>query len=368
MLLAAIVIPLRSAFCDERVLSRLALPEVAASAVDSAIEAAMQADDVRGLAIGIVREREIVYVKGYGTADRAGRRPVTPQTCFRWASCAKPLAAIAAMQLVEQGRLDLDADVRTFVPEFPDPGAVITPRQLLCHQSGIVHYSNGPVIGMERKYEGMHPFEDPVCALDRFCRSPLLFKPGTQESYSSHAYVLLSAVIQRAGEEPYPRQIRSRIAEPIGAETLQPDFSSRTIPDRAEGLRKVAGIVVPSVPSDVGWKHGAGGYISSIEDFTRFARGLIRRQFVSEQSEAAMWTRQPLADGAPGRFGLGFAVEEQNGRLKVSHNGSQAETKTRLVLYPTEGHGVVVMTHCEWADPGKYSTLVYQALAEDRIP
>lgn len=117
-----------------------------AAAVDEAVVEQIKEQGLVGVAVGLLYEGEIVYLKGYGLADRERHMPVTTATVFNWASNSKPLCAVAAMQLVEQDRLDLDADVRSYVPEFPDHGRQITMCELLCHQSGIPHYSNGRIV------------------------------------------------------------------------------------------------------------------------------------------------------------------------------------------------------------------------------
>jgi serine beta-lactamase-like protein LACTB, mitochondrial len=281
---------------------------------------------------------------------------------FNWASNSKPLAAVSAMQLVEQKKLDLDADVRTLVPEFPDPGAVITCRHLLCHQSGIVHYSNGRVVRTERNYNSERPFLDPVIALDTFNKSPLLFAPGEKTSYSSHAYILLSAAIQRAGQADFHEQIVERIARPLTMEGLDRDFPTTDQPHWSVGYTKLGELVVRSPEEANYWKHGAGGYKSNIEDFARWAAGLINYRVLSEGASTSMWTAQNNSAGEPAKWGLGFTVENLNGQLKVSHNGGQPETATRMVLYPRARHGVVIMSNSRYADVGAISTAVYSAL------
>lgn len=344
------------------------LSSTAAAAVDAAIEQQMRDDETIGLAVGIIQDGRIVYLKGYGQADRDAGVPVTTDTMFRWASISKPLTAITALQLSEQGKLDLDADVRAYVPEFPDPGATITPRHLLCHQGGIVHYSNGKVVGTQRSYDDPFPYRDVIVALDTFNRSPLVNRPGEKYSYTTHGFMLLSAVVQRAGDQPFHEQVSERICRPLGMTTLQPDYQWVPIPHRTRGYRRVKERVVDSVDDDVSWKLGGGGYISTIEDLCRFALGLIEGKLVNERTEAAMWSPQPTADGEVTGYGLGFRVEEQSGRLKVSHNGSQHKTRTRMVIYPAQRHGVAVMTNSEWVDPGVYTTLTYKALAGARSP
>ncbi len=325
-----------------------------AQAIDAAIEAGMRRDGTVGMAIGIIEDDRIVYLKGYGDADREKHAPVTTRTMFRWASVSKPVTAIAALQLAEQGRLDLDADVRRYVPEFPDKGVAITTRELLGHQGGIVHYDNGPVVVTEHKYAVAHPYADVVTALDTFKDSPLVNKPREKYAYTSHGFMLVAAVVQRAGNEAFARQVKARIIDPLHLTTLQPDYQWIAIPDRATGYLKKDGAVLRSTDTDVSWKLGGGGYISDIEDFAGFAKGLIDGHLVSAQTQAMMWTPQKLADGTPTSYGLGFFIADDHGRLRIAHDGSQEKTRTSLTIWPREKRGIVIMTNSEWVDPKKY--------------
>lgn len=334
----------------------------AAAAVDEAVQAEMEKQGVIGVAIGILRQGKIVYLKGYGLADREKQLPVTTESVFNWASNSKPLAAVAAMQLVERKQLELDADVRRYVPEFPEKGSPITPRHLLCHQSGIPHYTNGKVIPTLRTYPQPKPFDDPLLALDRFNRSPLLFEPGTKTDYSSYAYILVSAMVQRAGQQPFDEQIRARIAKPLDLRSLQRDVETKDQPHWVIGYIKNRQNEVQPAPEQANdWKHGAGGYKSNVADFARWAQALLQRELVAQETERLMWTNQKTADGKATQWGLGFIIENQGG-LKVSHNGKQNETTTRMVLYPEAKHGVVVMCNCSYANISAFSTAIYSAL------
>src|SRR5262245_62020575 len=101
-------------------------------ALDKVARAEIEKQGLVGTAVGVVVDGKVAYLRGYGLADRETRRDIEPgKTSFRWASCSKMVTAIAALQLADAGKLDLDADVRTYVPEFPDKGVKITARQLL---------------------------------------------------------------------------------------------------------------------------------------------------------------------------------------------------------------------------------------------
>lgn len=173
--------------------------------IESAIFGEIERQQIVGASVGIVIDGKIAFVRGFGLADREKEKPATSKTIYNWASNSKPVMAIAAMQLVEAGKLDLDADIRTYVSEFPEKDGVVTTRFLMCHQSGIPHYTNGRIVPLNSSTPDDPLAElDPVVALGRFGGSPLLYKPGEGFSYSSYAYVLLSAVVSERENNPLP--------------------------------------------------------------------------------------------------------------------------------------------------------------------
>lgn len=337
---------------------------VLAAELDQLVERQMEVDGAIGVAIAIIADGEIKYEKGYGLSDRDKRTPVSKDSMFRWASISKPLTAVAAMQLFQLGKLDLNADVRQLVPEFPDHGQKLTAKHLLCHQGGVVHYQNGKVIVTQTEYESEHPFADVVTALDTFKESPLLFKPGTAYSYTTHGYILLSAVVQRAGNQPFHEQIDERIAKVCKMSTLRPDYQWESIPNRVTGYRRILGAIIESDPADVSWKLGGGGYISTIGDMARFGCGLINGQLVNSDTEALMWMPQVTSEGNVTSYGLGFTVTGEGESLRVSHSGSQAKTRTLLVIYPERKSGFAIATNSEWVNPQHYGKLIEKTLTK----
>lgn len=334
------------------------------AAVDAAVLREMEKQQLVGVSIGIIQDREIVYLAGYGLADREAKIPTTIDTVMNWASNSKPMAAVAAMQLVERCRLDLDVDVRRYVPEFPEKDGVITIRQLLCHQSGIPHYENGRIVPTQRAYGCERPFLDPVLALDSFNLSPLIYKPGTKSEYSSYAYVLLSAVVQRASGEDFTQYVCRNIVQPVGMESFQLDLETAGQAHWAKGYTKHAnGDVILAPESAHYWKHGAGGFKSNVRDFAKWAQALVRRDLLCRSTYDTMWTIQKTSTGEATAKGLGFTVENDHG-LVVSHNGKQTETRTRLEIAPDSGRGVVVLCNSGFAESSALTAAIQQALAE----
>ena len=327
------------------------LPPSVAESIDTTLTAEMEKQELVGVALGIAHKGKPVYLKGYGKADQRNNIPVTADTSFRWASISKLVTALAAMQLWEQGKLDLDADVRTYVPEFPDKGVPVTTRQLLAHLGGIVHYTNGSVIKTEREYDVEHPFESVILSLDYFKESPLVNEPGTQFAYTTHGYILLSAVVERAGEQKFADQCRERIFGPAGMPTMQPDYPWVDIPNRTEGYVQTRRRGPrPSRHQDVHWKLGGRGFTSSITDLTNFGIKILEGGLVKPKTMDLMTTDQTLNDGTPIGRGLGFDIQGEGKDFAVLHSGSQNKTRTLLVMLPERDLVYAFMTNSEYAD------------------
>lgn len=342
------------------------------TAIRERIAAAFAEQGLVGLSAGIVREGRITATMHLGFEDRERGIAMSDLSLIRWASISKPVTAIAAMQLVEQGRLDLDRDVRDYVAEFPDKQQIITSRHLLCHQGGVVHYTNGPVIRTRRTYDSPNPFEDVVLALDAFKDSPLVCEPGEKYSYTTHGYMLLAAVVERAGDAPFIEQVRARITEPMSLATVQPDYEWRPAEHRAVGYRRAAnGEVRPTGSDDVSWKLGGGGFISTVGDMAGFAASLARRdpRLLSEESFDAMWTPQATRDGTMTSYGLGFSIGRVPGTdlLMIGHSGSQQKARTHMLVSPTTGDAVVLMSNSEWASLGGLANATLRMIVAESL-
>lgn len=329
---------------------RIGFADSDVAAIDDAARQQLTEQGLTGLAIGVLTEGQLRLTRGYGLADRDAGTPVTSDTVFNWASNSKPVVAVLAMMLAAEGRLDLDADVRQYVPEYPEKAHPVTTRMLLCHQSGIAHYRNGPLVPADgyAPGDGDH---DPVVAIGRFSGSPLIFEPGERYSYSSYAYVLLSAVIQRAADQPFADLVRGRIVEPLRLKSFQWDIATVDQPHWSRGYIRlpVAG-VLPAPETAHFWKHGAGGFKSSIVDFGRWAEAVLNARLLDDATWQEMQTTPPPRDGSRPTMALGIHVAGQDQELHLWHGGSQREARSWMVVYPRQRLGVVVLSNSSYAD------------------
>src|SRR5262245_53348773 len=155
------------------------LPPGKVAILEMLVGAAMARLGVPGVAAAVVEREQLVWTEPFGLSDVENAVPVKSGTMFRLASVSKPVTATAVMQLVERGKLDLDAPIQRYVPSFPEKRWPVTPRLLLAHLGGVRHYTEGE-FGSTRRYqsatEALHIFKD----------DPLAHEPGTKFLYTSY--------------------------------------------------------------------------------------------------------------------------------------------------------------------------------------
>jgi serine beta-lactamase-like protein LACTB, mitochondrial len=292
---------------------------------------------IPGVSLAVAVDGKIVYSEGFGFADLEQRVPAWPTTKFRIASVSKPLTAAALMQLVEQGKIDLDAPIQKYVPSLPDKGALITTRMLAGHLAGIRHY-RGDEFLISKHYqtvlEGLRIFAD----------DPLVSAPGKEFHYSSYGFNLVSAVIESTSQESFLSYMHNHVFAPLGLRNTLPDQPSEIIAERARFYRKAKDQSVQNAPFvDNSYKWAGGGFLSTAEDLVQFGSALLQPGFLKPESLRLLFTSQKTADGKETGYGMGWFVgKSSSGQRIYAHDGGAAGGSSRLVLYP-DTHVVVAM-------------------------
>ncbi|XP_063053760.1 serine beta-lactamase-like protein LACTB, mitochondrial isoform X2 [Engraulis encrasicolus] len=398
----------------------------------------MRKDEVGapGMVIGVSVDGTQVWSEGMGYADLENRVPCCPETVMRIASISKPLTAAAAARLVEEGKLDLDAPVQKYVPEFPEKTfegepVTITPRLILSHLSGIRHYEKDAKKVREDKekakrlvkipdkaekeekkeekekaedestskdkskdkkkkkefeqeeYYLKDRFESVIQALDLFKNDPLIYKPGSTFLYSTHAFTLLSAVVERAAGHRFLDHMAKMFRE-LGMLNTIPDENDPIIYHRSRyyHLNK-KGRVVNCPYVDNSYKWAGGGFLSTAGDLLLFGNALLYSYqlatttttttstittqgpsttttsrggplpgFLKPQTALALWApvdRTEASWDKDGLYAQGWLVVERqhkygqcrSRRHYVSHTGGAVGASSVLLVLPSEGGGGV---------------------------
>ncbi len=302
--------------------------------------------NVPGLTVAIAVDRRLAWTKGFGLADVENAVPAASETMYRLASLSKPMTATAAMQLVEKGRIDLDAPVRRYVPSFPEKPWPITTRQLLAHLGGIRHYLP------DERFDASHRYVSVLEGLDPFKEDPLLHEPGTAFLYSTYGYTLVGAVVQAAAGTPFLDYLRENVWRRAGMESIRDDDARVLIRHRAQGyVRMGNGELRNSEPADTSYKLPGGGLIAPASDVARFAAALQNGTLVRPDTLALMVTTQKTRSGHFIGYGLGWALGKWKGRREVYHTGSQERVNNVVYMLPKSGVVVVVLANLEGCRP-----------------
>jgi serine beta-lactamase-like protein LACTB, mitochondrial len=307
----------------------------------------MQKQQIPAMTVAVSLDRRIIYSKGFGTADRENAVAANKETLIRTGSLAKPITAVAAMTLVEAGKLDLDAPIQEYCPAFPLKEWTITTREILTHTSGIRHYK-GDEVDSTKHYKGMSD------GFAIFATDPLLFQPGTKFSYSTYGYTVAGCVIEGASGEKYYDYVRKHVLVPANMTHTFVDDLYSIIPHRARGYTTQSGELENAGPMDSSYKIPGGGLVSTAEDFVRFGSALIEGRIVKLETLATIWTATGvpnLSDGKPSTYGLGFGVLMIDGQQYIAHSGGQQGASTDMEFTPSKRFAVAVFTNNENAEP-----------------
>jgi CubicO group peptidase (beta-lactamase class C family)/tetratricopeptide (TPR) repeat protein len=315
----------------------------------------MKSDRIPGISIGFMKD-DFVWTKGFGYADLENESRAKAESAYRLASVTKPMTAIAVLQLVEKGKIDLEAEVQAYVSYFPKKQWPVKVGLVLGHLGGISHYRN---YDLEGHFKDHKDTREAIAVFEDF---ELVAEPGTRYQYSSYGYNLLGAVIEAASGQSYGDYMRENIWGPLGMDATTMDDPVDIIPNRVRGYRTLGGQIKNSEFVDISSRFAAGGTRSTVGDLLRFAAGLKPGVLLSAESLDKMWTSMAIGNGRFTNYGMGWGISQVNGRFWVSHTGGQAETSTRLEYYPDDNFAIAIGCNLEGGATSPYARKLYQLI------
>ena len=314
-----------------------------------AIQAEVDAGRVSGVSVALIHDQEIIYAEGFGQADKGRGRAATAETVYRAGSISKLFTALAAMQLVEQGRLDIDRPARHYVPEFVvvnpfEEGGPVTLRQLMCHRSGLVRESP---IGSY--FDPTEPsVADTVASL---AGCALVYPPNTKTKYSNSGVTVAGRAVALVSGLAYEDYQQEHLLGPIGMDSSSFRLKRALRRNLAKGYLPVAdgggGFHEIESPHFELGTIPAGNLYTTARDLGKFLSFLFAegqadgKRLLSSQTIKEMFT--PQLTGEDTGFGLGFSIGNFRGYKTVSHNGAVYGFSSSLTAIPEHKLGVVVL-------------------------
>ena len=310
--------------------------------LDGKLPDALKNGDIPGAVVTVVKDGQVVTTRGYGWADTgaSGGQPVAvdPQTSlFRVASISKIPTSIAAMQLVEQGKVDLDTDISAYLDfeierRFDEP---LTLRHLLTHSAGFdEHGSLTPGTDLEAYVKNDPPAQ--------------VFVPGTTPGYSNYGMALAGYIVQRVSGQPFETYVREHVLEPAGmtTSTYEQPLPAGLAGSLGPGYTSTG----EEVPFEVMGDFPAGSLTVSAPDFAAFMNAQLSRspKLLREETWEQMWSpglgEDKLGNRAKaGEMGLGYFELTRHGRRIVEHSGDHTRGwHSKFELYPEEKTGIFI--------------------------
>jgi len=291
-----------------------------------------------GCAIGVLKDGEFLYKKGYGMANLDHDIPISPQTVFRIASVSKQFTAFSIMLLVKEGKILLDDDIRKYVPEMPVYEKVITIKHLLHHTSGIrdcyeLFYLKG--------YDdfGMDFLTNKIIIDILSQQKALMFLPGDGCSYSNSGYILLAIIIERVSDKTLRQFTEEFIFKPLGmAHTHFQDDRAMIVKNRATGYSQALDGTFKINETNF---HivGDGGLFTTIDDFQLWEKNFYYPKVGDREIFEQMITPGFLNNGKNAQeFGVdsafGLFIGEYRGLKKISHGGAWVGFRSYMLRFP----------------------------------
>lgn len=304
--------------------------------------------DSPGAAVLVLEDGEVVLAKGYGMADLEHGIPIRPASVFDIASVSKQFGAMAVALLEADGRLSVDDEVHTHIPELPDFGQRITIRHLVHHTSGIRDWPGTLSIG-GWDYQDVISF--PQILRMAFHQKDLNFVPGSEHAYSNTGYNLLAEVVARVSGMSFREFCRQRIFAPLGmTHTHFHDDHTEVVPDRAHSYRRS-----PDGTYHVVWNAltamGSSSLFTTAEDLALWARNFEEPVVGGPAVIRRMQERGVLNGGDTIAYAWGQSLGRYRGLETWSHGGSWAGYRTTLVRFPAQRFAIVILGNTAEMNP-----------------
>ncbi|MEM9829980.1 MAG: serine hydrolase [Bacteroidota bacterium] len=338
---------------------------------DSLLHVQKESWDLPGVALGIIKNGEVAYTKALGVQGIDTNDPLTIKSVFHMASVSKPFVATAIMQLVENGKIELDGKLIDYVPDFKmadEHYKTITIRQILNHSSGIPDVED---------YEWHKPQYDDGAA-EKYARSfidtYLDFTPGTQYSYSNAAFDLLANVISRASGMTFEEYMKKNIFEPAGMENST--FFKPEVPEELATKPHVLGDSLQIAVSKVypyNRRHAPSSTLhSNVEDMLKWAqvnlnKGEINGNRIYSEPSYDMLTQSQLKAERSDSVCLSWFVRDVGPYRVLNHSGGDDGYLSFFAFIPENGTALVMMANNDFYWSGNASRILLQQLLLNRV-
>lgn len=301
--------------------------------------------DQPGFAVLVRKGNDVLSRGGYGMANMELAVPMQADMKFRIASQTKQFTAVAVLQLVQAGKLQLTDTVGSILKDYPAVGRDLTIHQLLTHTAGLKNLSRLPEFRENKPKDAT--LADMVAL---FSALPLEFKPGTQFRYSNSNYVLLTAIIEAVSKQSYADYLQQHVFTPLGMSHSGYDSASTILPKRASGYEQGPAGLVNARSISMTRPQGAGALYSTVDDLNLWDQALYTDKLLKQPLLQQSFVRHKSLDGTPQPYGYGWMMADWETVPTQEHSGGIEGFSSYIIRIPSEQVYVTVLANSAEAD------------------
>lgn len=311
--------------------------------------------NIPGLSVAVLQRQDVVFARGFGSADVENEIPATENTPYHIASLTKPFAAAIIMQLVEAGQLHLDDEMADILSDFLFQSTELSIRGYasLCEEiTELAKDTSGPYAPYRSLFEDYRCDTEPLTVRHHLTHTSQGV-PGQTYRYNGFLFGFLTQVLEQVSGQHFDELLVERIIGPLGMTSTYPNASEERGHEILEQRAKPYRVDYKGSPSLSEYPQGvnaAAGMVSTVLDLAKFSIAMDQNLIVSEKSKEAMLTPTLSTNGHPLPYGLGWFVQEHEGVQLIWHYGHQAESYSSLILkMPEQGPTLILLANSEGA-------------------
>ena len=315
--------------------------------------------NVPGAVVGVYKDGQTLFTKGYGLANLDYDIPYSPETRTNIGSTSKQFTCFGLMLLVDDGLIDLDSSIQTFLPNVKKFDKEVTVRNLMTHTSGYREFLNLILLTGRKIYTGSNIERQQL--IEIINRQPeLQNEPGGEWNYNNTAYGLLTMIIENVSGMDFVDYMNEKVFEPLGMINTQfRENQDVIIKQRAAGysINDVGYFEV----RDLGGAMGAGAVYTTTTDMMNWFRNFSTYEVGSEDIYNQMTTSFDLNNGEVTGYGFGLFIDEYKGLRQIHHGGADIAHRSMFTYFPDIDAGVVVFSNYASFNSSKYADLIADA-------
>lgn len=328
------------------------------STIDSLLQEKYQ-DNAPGATFLVARNGNVIYNKAFGLANLELDVPMQIDNVFEIGSMTKQFTAISILMLMEKGKLNLDDDIRKFIPDYPTNGNKITIHHLLTHTSGIKNFTSIKGLNAISKQD-----LTPIELIDFFKNEPMDFIPGEKFKYNNSGYVVLGYIIEKITGNSYANFVEEQIFKELDMTASQYASHKEIIKNRASGYHN-KDVYINNREVSFSLPYSSGSLMSNVNDMFKWQEAIKNNLLISKETTGKAFANYTLNNGEPINYGYGWHIKTINGISSREHGGAIFGFKSMGIHLPNEDIYVIGLNNCDCNSPTEITRKIAELVTKN---